>query len=94
MECSIKFNMNPKKIGALDVLAVSNIEAGLPTNSISAVFGLIASAADDKIAVAFVHPDLVVHAENANWVCGGVYNDQQLVASDVIDESKFDGKIW
>jgi len=55
---------------------------------------LIESVASPKAVVGFADPDDISFFIDCDWVTGDVYDDKVLVASESIDEDKFNGNIW
>ena len=93
MKAEIKFELIDEKIGNEDVAGVVGLDLN-PSEILKPVLQMIEAIASPKVAVLFVDPDILDLFNNCDWLIGGEYDGQILVASDTIDEDKFDGNVW
>lgn len=95
MKATISFELIDKKIGDEDVAGLVGIDFDLTdVDHVRSVLLMIESIASPKIVIGFADASSSAIFEACGWLVGRAYEDQHLVASDAIDESKFDGNIW
>jgi hypothetical protein len=95
IKAEITFTLVDKKIGDEDVAGL--VDFSFEPSSVDVgkkAIQMIESIASPKVVVAFTDPKDIMFFVECDWANGEVYDGQILVASDVIDESKFDGNIW
>ncbi len=95
MKVTISFDLIDKKIGDDNVAGLVALAFDPPANAIvKKTLMMIESMADPKPVVGFVDANSINLFKACDWLIGGTYGDQHLVASDAVDEEKFDGKVW
>jgi len=95
MKVTVSFEMVDKKIEVEDVSGLVNFDFN-PTNIEigKRAIMMVESIASPKIVVGFAEPDAVSFFLECGWISGDIYDGKILVASDAVDEDKFDGNIW
>lgn len=101
MRVSMSFVLEDKKIGDVTIAGLSNLwvdpkGSGIGRNALL----LIENIASPRVVVGFVDDDVVGFYRACEWLIGRKHYDDKnpqgkwLVASDSIDESKFEGMLW
>lgn len=101
MKVSMSFVLEDKKIGDVTVAGLSSLWVDPKGSGIGRQTLLfIENIALPKVVVGFVDDSVVGFYRECEWLVGGKHCDEDnpqgkwLVASDSIDESKFEGRLW
>jgi len=95
MKATVSFELVDKKIGDEDVAGLVSLVIDPKSIDLGKrMIQLIESIASPKVVVGFAEPDDISFFVDCDWLNGGIYDDKVLVASESIDEDKFDGNIW
>ena len=91
----VSFVLSDQKVGEEDVTGLSEFWVdptgfGIGRKALS----MIESTASPNIVVGFATDATVGFYKACEWFVGSSINDKYLVASEPIDDSKFEGKIW
>ena len=96
-ECIVttSFVLSEQKIGTVDVIGLAEFWVDPKNNGIGRKGLLfIEAVASPKLVVGFADDSVVGFYKACDWVIGSKINGKWLVASEPIDDSKFEGKIW
>jgi hypothetical protein len=93
---AVSFELTKQMVGGVEVVGLSNLCID-PADVGKNVLQMIESIASPKLVVGFVDDKSVGSYAASGWLTGK--NDDNpggkwLVASDSLDESKFEGRLW
>lgn len=98
---SIGFKLTKQKIGEVDVAGLSSLFVDPKGGGVGRqALLLIENIASPLVVVGFTGDDAVEFYRKCDWLIGKKHYDEKnpqgkwLVASDSIDESKFEGRLW
>ena len=92
---SISFLLLEKKIGDVGVIGLSEFWVDPRRAGIGrAALQMIEALGSPKVIVGFAGEETVDFYRSCDWLVGSMHKGKYIVASDSIDESKFDDEIW
>lgn len=98
-QMAVSFKLTKQMIGEVEVVGLSALIVA-PAAVGKQALQMIESIASPKLVVGFVDDQFVAFYAASGWLIGKKHYDDEhpegkwLVASDSLDESKFEGRMW